>query len=94
MSHGSLHRGAENRTEQQIIDRQLRAWKTKIIHTNEAVSIRATQPVRNFALSHSLSAMDALIAGTVIENDDSLLTANTKLFEYISGLTCTNFLPK
>lgn len=87
-----LMQGAQNKTEQQAIIKQIHAWNVKVIHLNETISIRATQFVSDFALSHSMSAMDALIAGTTIENGGELHTANTKHFEYIPGVKVNRFL--
>lgn len=89
-----LLQGAKNRAEQRIMNKQLRMWDVKVIHLDEAISLRATQFVSDFALRDSVSAMDALIAGTAVENNDELLTANTKHFECIPGLTLTKFLPE
>jgi predicted nucleic acid-binding protein len=88
-----LMQGARNKTEQRVINKQLRAWNVEVIHLSEAISIRATQHVSDFALSHSMGAMDALIAGTAAENGGELLTANTKHFECIPGLTLKKFVP-
>jgi predicted nucleic acid-binding protein len=88
-----LMQGAKNKTEQRTISKQLRAWNVEVIHLNEAISIRAAQYVNDFALSHSIGVMDALLAGTVVENGDELLTANTKHFERITGLTLGKFTP-
>jgi predicted nucleic acid-binding protein len=65
-------------------------WNAGVIHLDETISIRATQYVSDFALSHS---MDALLAGTAVENGGELLTANTKHFECIMGLTLMKFVP-
>jgi predicted nucleic acid-binding protein len=89
-----LLQGAKNRAEQRTISKQLRAWDVKVIHLDEGISIRATQLISDFALSHSMSAMDALIAGTAAERNCELLTANTKHFEYVPGLTLQKFLPE
>jgi predicted nucleic acid-binding protein len=87
-----LMQGTKNKAEQRAISKQLRAWNVEVIHINEIISIRATQYVNDFALSHSICAMDALIAGTAIENGGELLTANTKHFECIPGLTLKKFV--
>ena len=88
-----LMQGAKNKAEQRTIRKQLLIWKAAIIHTSEAISIRATQYVSDFALSHSIGAMDALLAGTAVENGGDLLNANTKHFECIPGLTLKKFIP-
>jgi predicted nucleic acid-binding protein len=88
-----LMQGAKNRAEQKAIIKQLRTWKVDVIHINEAISIRAGQYVGDFALSHGTGAMDALIAGTVAESGDELLTANTKLFDFIPAIKLKKFHP-
>jgi predicted nucleic acid-binding protein len=88
-----LMQDTKNKAEQRAISKQLRAWNVGVIHINEVISIRATQYVNDFALSHSICARDALIAGTAIENGGELLTANTKHFECITGLMLKKFIP-
>jgi predicted nucleic acid-binding protein len=88
-----LMQGSKNKAEQRAISKQLRAWNVEVIHIYEAISIRATQYVNDFALSNSMGAMDALIAGTAVESGGELLTANTKHFECITGLTLKKFIP-
>lgn len=88
-----LLQGAKNKTEQRVINKQLRTWNVKVIHLDETISIRATQYICDFALSHSMGAMDALIAGTTIENGGELFTANKKHFEYIPGMKVKRFSP-
>jgi predicted nucleic acid-binding protein len=88
-----LMQGAKNKAEQRTINKQLLTWKAAIVHISEAISIRATQYVSDFALSHSMGAMDALLAGTAAENGNGLLTANTKHFECVPGLTLKKFVP-
>ena len=58
-----LMRGAKNKAEQRTINKQMLAWKAAVIHISEAISIRAAQYVSDFALSNSMGAMDALLAG-------------------------------
>ncbi|GHU32093.1 ribonuclease VapC [Betaproteobacteria bacterium] len=88
-----LMQGARNKAEQKAMNRQLRAWGVNIIHIGEAISIRATQYISDFALGHSMTATDALIAGTVVESGDKLLTANTKHFECVPGMALQRFRP-
>ncbi len=88
-----LLQGAKNKTEQRAVNKQLHAWNVKVIHLDEAISIRAMQFVSDFSLSHSMGAMDALIAGTTVENGGALFTANKKHFEHIPGLKVKKFSP-
>jgi predicted nucleic acid-binding protein len=86
-----LLQGAKNKTEQRAINKQLREWNVKVIHIDETISIRAMQYVSDFARSHGVLALDALIAGTVIENGDELITGNAKHFGCIPGLSLIKF---
>ncbi|GHU61673.1 ribonuclease VapC [Clostridia bacterium] len=88
-----LLQGVKNKAEQMAIKKQLRTWNVNVIHLNEAISIRSIQFVSDFSLSHSMAAMDALIAGTVVEYDGKLLTGNSKHFEYVPGIELYKFLP-
>ncbi|MDR3295823.1 MAG: type II toxin-antitoxin system VapC family toxin [Clostridiales Family XIII bacterium] len=88
-----LMQGAKNKAEQKAITKQLRTWGVDVMHINEAVSIRAGQYVSEFALSHGIGAMDALIAGTAAEAGDELLTANTKHFGFIPAVKLKKFQP-
>ena len=62
-----LLQGSRDKEAMQIAEKQLKAWGVSVIHGSEAVSVRATQLIREFTLSHSVQAMDALIAATAIE---------------------------
>jgi predicted nucleic acid-binding protein len=64
-----------------------------VIHLNEAISIRAVQFMSDFALSHSMAPMDALIAGTAIEYGKDLITGNMKHFDCVPGLNLKKFNP-
>ncbi|MDR0852115.1 MAG: PIN domain-containing protein [Clostridiales Family XIII bacterium] len=89
-----LLQGAKNKAEQNAINKQLRVWNADVIHLNESASIRAVQFVSDFALSHSMVAMDALIAAAAVEHNSEFLTANTKHFEHIPGLKMQKFQPE
>ncbi|MDR1087680.1 MAG: PIN domain-containing protein [Coriobacteriales bacterium] len=86
-----LLQGARNKNMMRIIERQLKVWNVSVIQTTEATSIRAVQFVREFALSSSVQAADALIAATAIEEGETLLTGNEKHFRCIPGLSIEVF---
>jgi predicted nucleic acid-binding protein len=86
-----LMQGAKDKVEQRTIHKQLRAWGVEVVHLNEAISIRAVQFTSDFALSHSLVAMDALIAGTAVEYGGELITGNIKHFDCVPGLILKRF---
>ena len=57
-------------------------WKQCLSHYVEA-----------YALSHSMELADALIAGTCMEENDTLVTANDKHYKAVQGLQMTVFRP-
>jgi predicted nucleic acid-binding protein len=54
----------------------LRNWSVEILHITENISINAMNLVENYYLSHSLELADSIIAATVLENKEVLITAN------------------
>jgi predicted nucleic acid-binding protein len=86
-----LLQGSQDKNMMRIIERQLKIWEVSTIQSTEATSVRAIQFVREFALSHSVRVMDALIAATAIEEGETLLTGNEKHFKHIPGLSLEVF---
>jgi predicted nucleic acid-binding protein len=75
-----LIQGSKDKQMSRLVERQLKAWKVRTLHTTEAISTRAVQYVREFSLSHAVQMADALIAATAIEEGEPLLTGNEKHF--------------
>ena len=88
-----LLQGAKNKADQKIIYEDLNAWDTEIIHINENISTVAAQYIKDYSLGKGLAIIDALIAATVRENSEVLLTANEKHFQFIPGLKVRVFRP-
>jgi hypothetical protein len=65
----------------------------EIIPLSEEISLRASDYVETYSLSHSMELADALIAGTCIEENDTLVTANDKHYKVVPGLQMTVFRP-
>jgi predicted nucleic acid-binding protein len=93
ITHMELMQGAKNKSEQSRIAEQLQALQVSVIHVCESISARAMQMVCEYALSHSMTIPDAIIAATTIENGDVLLTGNAKHFEYLTGVKVKAFRP-
>ena len=49
--------------------------------------------MENLSLSHGLQLADALIAATALQHELPVLTANTKHFGPVQGLTIERFEP-
>jgi predicted nucleic acid-binding protein len=86
-----LIQGSRNKEEQLNIVGQLNALGSITIHINDNISERAAQYIREYSLSHALMIPDAIIAATVIERKETLLTGNSKHFEYIPGVKVKRF---
>jgi predicted nucleic acid-binding protein len=81
-----LMQGSRNKQMLRLVEKQFKVWKVSVVHTTEAISARAVQYVREFSLSHTVQVADALIAATVIEEGETLLTGNEKHFACIPAL--------
>jgi predicted nucleic acid-binding protein len=85
--------GMRNKEELKILLKYLKKRGVRIIQTDEQISIRAMFLVEDYSLSHSMELADALIAGTVLENQEELLTGNGERYRYIPNLQIEEFRP-
>ena len=85
-----LYNGCLNKAELAKIRRLLNSFMH--FELNEAIAHAATQIGHSFALSHSVTASDALIAATALVYNLELRTANLKDFRMIPGLKVSNAL--
>ena len=89
-----LIQGMRNKTEFQKFQKQFKKWKTQVVHIEQDISSRAVFYVQEYSLSHSMMLADALIAATVVQNSDVLLTANDKHYRFIPNIEVRKFTPK
>ena len=82
-----LIQGAQN--AQQLRDTEAYLARFMLLPLTHAVSIKAIELVRIYALTHGLRLADSLIAATCVEENLPLLTFNVKHFRSIQGLTLT-----
>jgi len=85
--------GMKNKEEFKIFQKQMLKWNTKIIQINQEISSRAMFYVQEYSLSHSMMLADALIAATVVQNSEILITANDKHYKFIPNIECKKFSP-
>lgn len=85
-----LYNGCLNRAELTKIRHLLNGFMH--FELNEAIAQAATRIGHSYALSHSVSAPDALIAATALVYNLELRTANLKDFRMIPGLKLSNAL--
>jgi hypothetical protein len=85
--------GMRNKDEFKIFQKQMLRWNTRIIQIDQEISSRAMFYVQEYSLSHSMMLADALIAATVVQNSEILLTANEKHYKFIPNIECKKFNP-
>jgi len=86
-----LLQGMRDKNELKHLQKQLKNWSTEIIQINSNISTYAMFLVENYYLSHALETGDAIIAATSLENNETLLTANFKHYNYIPNIQVQKF---
>ncbi|OQB95728.1 MAG: PIN domain protein [Spirochaetes bacterium ADurb.Bin110] len=84
----------KNKEEYRRFQKQIQNWNTKIIHIDNEISSRTMFYIEEYAFSHSMYLADALIAATVIQRGETLLTANDKHYKFIPAMQCKRFEPE
>ncbi len=88
-----LVQGMKDKVEFRKFQKQIKKWKTEIIHIDQEISARAIFYVQEYFLSHAMKMADALIAATSIQAADVLLTANDKHYTNIPNIEIAKFTP-
>lgn len=86
-----LMQGMKNKEEMKKFRRKIQKWNVNIIQIDKEISSRAMFYVQEYALSHSMMLADGLIAATVVQNGETLLTANDKHYKYIPTIELKRF---
>lgn len=76
--------GARNKREQTVIENFIASYTIKELSSN--IGTRAYTLLKQYAKSHGLTIMDALIAATAIEQNLILISRNEKHFQPIQTL--------
>jgi len=79
-----LYYGARDKAESKKLENFITLFK--IIHLNEAISMRSIALIKTYAKSHGLDIPDSLIASTALVSECKIYTYNLKDFKYIDGL--------
>ena len=66
---------------------------SRILHPKTSISEKAIHLVDQFALSHGLRVIDAIIAASALLHRASLVTGNVRHFRFIPGLQVQTFVP-
>ncbi len=88
-----LIQGMKNKDEFKLFQKQMQKWNINIIQIDKEISSRSMFYVQEYALSHSMMLSDALIAATVVQYNEILLTANDKHYKFIPNIECKKFVP-
>ncbi|MDR2594073.1 MAG: type II toxin-antitoxin system VapC family toxin [Fibromonadaceae bacterium] len=86
-----LLEGIRNKEELSKLKNDFSEWGVEILQMNESISLKAISLVEKYKLSHNLELADSLIAATVLENNETLLTGNIKHYSYIKNLNVNKF---
>jgi predicted nucleic acid-binding protein len=86
--------GMKDKRELKSFQKYLKKWSVGLIQINESISTRSMFLVENYFLSHSLELGDAIIASTVLENQEILLTGNDKHYKFIPNIQIQKFKPE
>ncbi len=83
---------ARNKPQQQLIKRYLSDMNFIVLPLSENIGHRALVYIEEYSSAFGLSADDALIAATAIENNETLMTGNYKHFKAIKELGLKRFM--
>jgi predicted nucleic acid-binding protein len=88
-----LLQGCRNQQEAHEVKAFIAENISLVIHPDEIICRRAIALLEQYALSHELRVVDALIAASALETASSLATANVKHYRVIAPLNLTQFRP-
>jgi predicted nucleic acid-binding protein len=86
-----LLQNAQNKEQQVIIKKYLSDLDFTILPVSENIGHRASIYIEEYSLSHGISADDALIAATAIENNQALVSGNNKHYKPVQDLNFKRF---
>lgn len=89
-----LLQDAQNKKQHALILSFLKTFNFAVLPLTENIGKRAAIYVEEYSLSHSVRTGDATIAATAIENNLTLITANSKHFNPIKELSLHIFKPE
>ena len=93
ISYMELLQNAKNKQQQIVIKNYIKEMDFVILPLSENIGHRASIYIEEYSLSHGISADDALIAATSIENNQTLVSGNLKHYKPIHELKFKRFHP-
>ncbi|GHU53095.1 ribonuclease VapC [Spirochaetia bacterium] len=91
VSYMEIIQGVRNKEELTKLKKDLRHWGAAIVHLSEPISENAVNLLETYTLSHGLELGDAIIAATALAFHKTLLTGNTKHYDYIPHIQVIPF---
>ena len=88
-----LVHGMRDKRELSKMKKAFAEMEVEVLPLSESISLLAADYVEMYALSHSMEMADALVAGTCMEHNEILATANDKHYKVVEGLQMTVFRP-
>lgn len=88
-----LLQNAKNKKQHQYIKSFLHEYSFTVLPLTENIGHRAAIYIEEYSLGNGITAGDAIIAATTIENKFVLSTGNKKHFSYIKDLPAKYFYP-
>ena len=89
ISHMELIVGCRNKRELSVLDRFI--MRFALIHLTPAISVKATDLLRQYRCSHGLLIPDAIIAATALLENEPLATRNQRDFRFIENLSLVDY---
>jgi predicted nucleic acid-binding protein len=89
-----IMQGMKNKSEMKIFQKQIQGWNINILQIDKEISSRAMFYVQEYALSHSITLADGLIAATAVQNGETLLTANDKHYKFIPTIEIKKYISR
>ncbi len=93
LSYMELIQNAQNKQQQIVIKNYIKEMAFTMLPLSENIGHRASIYIEEYSLSNGISADDALIAAIAIENNQTLVSGNSKQFKPIHELDFKRFYP-
>jgi predicted nucleic acid-binding protein len=91
ISYMELLQNAVNKQQQIVIKDYLKEMNFTILPLSENIGHRASIYIEEYSLGHGISADDAVIAATALENNQILVSGNAKHYKPIHELKFKRF---
>ena len=91
ISYMELLQNAHNKQQHTVIKNYIKEMDFTILPLSENIGHRASIYVEEYSLSYGISADDALIAATAIENNQILVSGNAKHYKPVNDLNFKRF---